>query len=909
MICNSKKGLTFLLIILSLLLSTPLLAGNLDDFNWAKPGVNVEAGQVYIKITPDVAPLYIETIDDIVMTGISSLDAIADAFGVSNIEKTYQMRETPKDDNIPDLSRYYTVTFPEEFGPFVLINSYEACPEVVFSEFVTINRYCYIPNDSRFRNQWHLEHCGLPGAWDVTHGSEDIVIGIVDGGLDMDAFDDNFLVIHEDFVDNLWHNPGEDLNHDGICTWEDDLDDEDNDNNGYVDDFHGWDFSGRDNWPDDYWGADGGHGTHVAGCASAVTDNEIGVSGAGFHCKLMTCAHYSTEEPGKNIGGYRGIEYCADNGADVINLSWGGYYRSQRTEADAVLYAQRMGSIIFAGAGNDDANDQSNNQSHFYPCAYDDIIGVGANDGNDRKADFSNYGDYTDIITPGVGILSGFPRNSYASLQGTSMSSPFAAGIGALALSVRPDLNSRELLEWMQRTAVDISEVGDNENYPGITYRVNADFLINSTHPKYELVSWEIIEADGDQNGRIDHSETISINMTFGNTEGYTDAKNVTISLENDDPHIEIISEATVIGDIDAGDELELWDTDYPTFRVNDDSPIHYSTFTVVLNSDEEFTQTFDITLTIRHPKYLVVDDDEGARYHEYYEEDLALQPIVHDLWQVEETGLPSADELAGYEFLIWETGNAENPLSDDEMQLISGYLDNGGGLLLTGQYIGDAIGNTDFHRNYLKANHLEDNIRNYELNGVAENPITNGLELLLVGGGGAGNGRQSPSSMEPIGGAVPIFNYNNEAKDVAGIVYDGDYKLVYFGFALEAVSGNGGTNTRLDVIEHILRYLSDLDVSSALSTAIPLEFKVSYPHPNPFNAITSVQVDVPSEAPFNIDVIDVSGRRIAVLHQGQTAPGTHTYSWNADNYPAGIYFFNLSWEQGSTVRKVALVK
>ncbi|NQU04528.1 MAG: T9SS type A sorting domain-containing protein, partial [Calditrichaeota bacterium] len=458
-------------------------------------------------------------------------------------------------------------------------------------------------------------------------------------------------------------------------------------------------------------------------------------------------------------------------------------------------------------------------------------------------------------------------------------------------------------------TAVDISEVGDNENYPGIVYRVDADFLINSTHPKYELLSWEIIETEGDQNGRINQSETISINMTIGNVENYTDASNVTVSIENDDPHIEIISEPIEMGDIEAGDEMEFWDPDFPAFRVSDDSPIHYSTFTIIVTSDEEFTQTFDLTLTIRHPKYLMIDDDGGERFHEYYEEDLALQPIVHDFLQIEEAGLPTADEISGYEFVIWETGNSENPLSNSEMQLLTTYLDNGGGLLLTGQYIGDEHGNTDFHRDYLKANHIYDNARNYELNGVADNPMTNGLELLLVGGGGAGNGRLSPSVMQPINDAIPIFNYSNETEDVGGIAYDGDYKLVYLGFALEAVSGNGGTNSRLDVIEGVLRHLSDLGVSGSKSTITPTAFEMSYPRPNPFNARTSVQVDVPSDAPFTLEVMDISGRRIAVLHQGQITPGTHTFNWNAEYYPAGIYFFNLNWQNGATVRKVALVK
>lgn len=902
-------GFITLSIILLLTLALDAETGDLNDYLWAKPGDNVEAGQIYIQVTKEAAPLNIIIYNDITMTGIPSLDAVADAFGVYDIKKTYQMDKTPKDPSTPDLSRYYTVYFPAEFGPFQLIDAYESCNEVVFAEFVSINYHCYIPNDTRFRNQWHLSHCGLPGAWDVSHGSEEIVIGIVDGGLDMDAGDPGYLEIHEDFAENLWHNPGEDLNNDGICDWENDLNDEDDDENGYVDDFHGWDFSGNDNWPDDYWGEDGGHGTHVAGIASAVTDNETGISGAGFNCRLMISAHYSRDVPSRNVAGYRGIEYCAANGAKVINCSYGGLHAPIRTEEAAVEFAHSQGSIIFAGAGNDNQNDRRNDNQHFYPFAYDGVIGVGACDDRDRKANFSNYGDFLDLVAPGVAILSAWPRNSYANAQGTSMSSPFAAGMGALALSVRPDLNATELLQWMQRTAVDISQIGDNDQYNGIVYRVDADFLLNSTHPKYEIISWDIIEVEGDQDGHIDQDEVISIPMIIANLEGYEDANNVTITLENNDGYIEILTEAISIGDIEAGNELEIWEDDYPSFRVRSNSSIHYTVFRLIMDSDENYTQTFELRMTIRHPRFLLVDDDNGGRMDEFLEDDLMQRPIVHDLWRVETEGLPSLDELSGYSFVIWETGNDENPLTADEQNLIGGFLDNGGYLLLSGQYIGDAHGNTEFHRNYLKANHLNDDARNYRLSGVANNPMTDGFDMLLVGGGGAGNGRDSPSTMEPIDGATTILHYTNDDEDAAGIYYAGDYHLVYLGFALEAVSTTPHTTSRLEFLESVLDYFSMLDAPDETPIFQPASIQMAEPRPNPFNGRTSVRVDVPYGAGFRLEVLDINGRHVATIHEGFLSSGSHTYTWDGKETPAGVYLFNLTWSEGALTRKVVLVK
>ncbi|MDP8240279.1 MAG: S8 family peptidase [Candidatus Hatepunaea meridiana] len=898
-----------ILILSVLFIITSAIAGVYDDNSWAVPGETIEAGEINIKVIHDVAPLRLNNYDGIVMTGIAALDAVADAFGVYQIRKTFQMKSPPDDPTVPDLSRYYSVSFPKEYGPFAMVEAYENCPEVIFAEFVSINYKCFIPNDPRFRNQWHLSHCDLPDAWDVSHGSEEIIIGIVDSGLDMDAHDDGWLDIHEDFAENLWQNLGEDLNNDGVITWEDDTNGEDDDDNGFADDFHGWDFTGNDNWPDDDWGADGGHGTHVAGIASAVTNNEVGISGAAFSCKLMISAHWSTDSAGGGVRrGYEGVEYCAANGANIINLSWGHYGPPYRSQSEVIAWAQSQGAIIFAGVGNDDTNDQSRNNNHFYPAAYDDVIGVGACDDRDRKCDFSNYGDYTDLVTPGEFILSARPRNDYVSWQGTSMSSPFAAGIGALMLSVEPDLNDWQLLEWMQRTAVDISDVGNNANYPGIVYRVDAGRLLHSTHPNFQITDWHIIEVVGDQDGRIERSERISIVMTLANEEDYANAHNVTINLESDDPYVSIISEEAAIGDLDNGHSYELWDDEYPTFHVHGNSPIHYSTFVLTITSDEGYPQNFEYPFTIRQPLYLLVDDDDGEDFETFYDADLMERPIVHDTWDIAEEGAPSQELLNSYNFVVWETGNDEHPLTQAEQELITSYLNDDGYLMLSGQYIGDDIGDTEFHQNYLKARHVSDHTGGRRLTGNADNPVSNGVDILLVGGGAAGNGTVSPSSMEPVNGAEAFLYYYN-TDEIGGIYYAGDYHLVYLGFALEAVSGGGDTTPRSELLERILDHFYELGVSKDTPVTSPNTFTMKSPYPNPFNSRTGIQVNVPNKTHFTLEVMDVTGRSIEFLYDGAETAGQYTYYWNAESAPAGVYIINLQWDGGVMTRKVVLVK
>jgi len=900
----------FVLSIFSLLIitSTAHVAGenySQQPHDWVKPGENVLPNQIYIKILQSNIPLKIQDIDGIAFTGISSLDAVADAFGVFKIRKAFILQQKVMDNPLaPDLDRWYIAHFPEDYGLLNIYQAYSECPEVEFPECSVIYKTCFTPNDPQFHRQWHLVHCGFPAAWDVSHGSEEIIVGIIDSGIDMEHEVAGSEDIHEDLRDNIWVNPGEDINGDGVITF-DEWDERDNDENGYVDDFFGWDFVGEHNWPDDPNAPDYTHGTHVASDVSAVTNNEIGVAGTGFSCKVMVAGVASRQYRDRMENIEPAIIYCSSNGAKIINLSFGAFNPVNRIQREAIEFAQNEGSIIFAAAGNHTTYDHRGLNHHVYPCAYDGVIGVAASDSRDRKADFSNWGDYIDLVAPGLNVLGCWGRGDYSDRQGTSFSSPLAAGLGALMLSIMPDLTSEELLERMQATATDISDL--NEDYPGVQYRINADFLLNSTHPKFEVIEWEIQELEGDNDRRIERHERVTLQMTICNIPGFTDASNVSYQIQTDDPVIRFERNSGVIGDLGGGDSFEISADQAPIFRVTWCHP-HYSTLNLTVTSDEGWDSIIEFPLTIGSPYYLLIDDDGGGAIETYYIADLAVDSFVHDTWDIEDDRHPDQDWFNEFEIVIWETGNARNALSEDEISLLEGYLDSGGALILIGQYIGNDHGDSEFFSDYLHVRHLEDDGGEPQINGVEGNPISDGQIFLLFGDTGAGND-DSPSTMEPLEGAETLFTYRN--LDATAVVYyeNDTYKIIYMGFALEAASGIANTTQRHEFFEVALNYLYEVGVNEPPAANYPRVYDLSEPWPNPFNNTVNVKVNIPFRSKFQIEVLDINGRIVKVLYDGFHSSGEYDFIWDAMNTSAGEYFFRMSWEGGSVVRKMILLK
>ena len=233
-------------------------------------------------------------------------------------------------------------------------------------------------SDTYFSKQWGMTKVQAPDAWTVTKGNSAIKIAILDTGIDQNHADlSSKIVAQSNFTDSAT-----------------------------VDDLYG-------------------HGTHVAGIAAAITDNEIGVAGLGFNSSLMNGKVLDDSGSGYYSWIANGVMWAADNGAKVINMSLGGTY-SDITLAAAVNSAWTNGAVIVAAAGN------NGNSVPFYPAAYDNAIAVAATDSKDNRASFSNFGSWVDVAAPGVNIYSTYNDGAYTYMSGTSMASPHVAGLAAL---------------------------------------------------------------------------------------------------------------------------------------------------------------------------------------------------------------------------------------------------------------------------------------------------------------------------------------------------------------------------------------------------------------------------------------------------------------------------------------------
>lgn len=347
-----------------------------------------------------------------------------------------------------DLIRTYQIRFSADVDPYFIASKISQLPGVIYAEPKLIMELAYVPNDPLFNSsgQNYFQYQKFTTAWEVTRSSRDIVIAIVDSGVDY---------THPDLKDNLWRNddPGR-----AKRVFPNIFDE-------VVNDTIGWNFwaSGPASRPvqnSDPRGTAQSHGTHVAGIAAAVSDNDIGIASAGFNSTYMAIRAGGTDDQPRSIGfGYEGILYAAINEADIINCSFGSGSYSEFGK-DVVDFATNLGSVIIAAAGN------SNNDDMFYPAAYENVLSVGSVlNGTGEKSGFSNYGIFVDVVATGSGILSTVFNSEYSLNSGTSMSAPVVAGLAALVKHQFPDWSARRILGQIRGTA--------NEN----VYAANGSYI------------------------------------------------------------------------------------------------------------------------------------------------------------------------------------------------------------------------------------------------------------------------------------------------------------------------------------------------------------------------------------------------------------------------------------------------
>lgn len=270
-----------------------------------------------------------------------------------------------------------------------------------------------VPNDTLYSEyQWNLPQILTESGWNVSKGSEDIVVAVIDTGVQSD---------HPDLAGRL---------------------------------VEGVNVVDPSSPPED----DVGHGTHVAGIISADVNNGEGVAGMTWYTKIMPIKALDSSGAGSTYSVAEGVIWATDHGADIINMSLGNYAQAEFLH-DALKYAYDRGVVLVAASGND------NTDRPGYPAAYPEVLAVAATDPDESRAEYSNYGDYIDIAAPGTSIPSTYPGSRYAALSGTSMACPHVAALASLIRSVNPELTNEQVMDVLRRTAKDLGPGGKDNDY------------------------------------------------------------------------------------------------------------------------------------------------------------------------------------------------------------------------------------------------------------------------------------------------------------------------------------------------------------------------------------------------------------------------------------------------------------
>jgi thermitase len=408
-----------------------------------------------------------------------------------------------------------------------------------------------VPDDPLYPEQWAHQRTDIEAAWHHQTGSSEVVIAIVDTGVDYD---------HEDLSAKIWKdaqgNPGRDFVDVDPTVFTD---------AGYSV-YAGEDYQTPDNEPTDFHS----HGTHCAGIAAAATDNATGVAGVAWGSRIMPIrAGFTIGAAGIPKGAVdtaatvAGIDYAVTNGADVISMSFGGFAKNQAL-SNALQNAHSHGVVLVAAAGNMATGARS------YPAAEDHVISVAATAADDTRASYSNFGWWIDVAAPGgdksadkdTGIVSTVPRtgapfladeSGYNYFNGTSMAAPYVAGVAALVLSEYPEATPEDVAARIMATADPPS--GQHAGMLGAG-RVNVlGALTSSPAPFLKVSEVEIVELTGNGNGIPESNETMGVRVGVSNV--WAGAGAASVELVSADSHVVLGQADWSLGAIAGGESRE----------------------------------------------------------------------------------------------------------------------------------------------------------------------------------------------------------------------------------------------------------------------------------------------------------------------------------------------------------------
>lgn len=425
-----------------------------------------------------------------------SFNELLTKIGASKLEKMFPNKKKEKINGNIDLSLIYELRYDNSFTIDEVIRKLKKLQFAEYVEPYYLPQLTYTPNDTLLSSQFYINLINAENAWNINQGDTDIVIGITDTGWDP---------THPDLLGNIKVNYADPINGN------------DDDGDGYIDNYLGWDLGMDDN--NALWESTG-HGVNVTGIAAAVTDNVTGIAGVGFNTKFLPVK--ISNNIGQLIKAYQGIVYAADHGCFVINCSWGSSVPSQFSQSIIDYATINKGCLVVGAVGND------NGDISFYPAAYNGVLSVGATDSGDIKTGVSNYGYYVDVSAPGEAMWTTGPNGGYGTNGGTSMAAPVISGGAALLKAQFPTYTNHQIAALIQATADDLNVLNPSYIDKLGSGRINLFAAVSSSSAQFlELTNHSTTD---NNNNIFVFGDTLFIEGFFENYLDLISGVNVTIT-------------------------------------------------------------------------------------------------------------------------------------------------------------------------------------------------------------------------------------------------------------------------------------------------------------------------------------------------------------------------------------------
>jgi serine protease len=519
-----------------------------------------------------------------------NIPALNDFFlmiGADRVEKMFPLHKAPaKSVNewgapMEDISLIYTIHYTGAMPLTMCIGKMFNMGYFEYAQPYYIPKVDFTPNDPSASNAssyylykiYAASTSGTSG-WDISTGSSSVTIGIVDTGTEL---------THSDLVNKIQYNTA------------DPLSGGDDDNDGFVNNYRGWDVAMNDNDPT--WQGNQ-HGVHVCGCAAAELNNNIMVAGSGGNCRFLPVK--IADASGTLTASYQGITYAADHGCDVINCSWGGTGGGSFEQSIIDYATNNCDAIVVAAAGNNALDEM------FYPAALDKVMSVGSTTSSDSKSNFSNYNYTVDIAAPGSNILSTWPTNTTTLNSGTSMASPVCAGALAIVRSFYPSYNCLQAGERLKMTS---DVVGAQTSYPNKMGKGRVNLYRALTDPASISVAYLNRALTDNNDNTFVIGDTIRCTGDFMNYLGATTNLVATMSVVTPGGYVTVLDGTTNPGAIATMASIGH-SADPFTIKINPSAPLNQTITLKVTLTDGAWTtdQYFDIVVNVDYINIAIND-------------------------------------------------------------------------------------------------------------------------------------------------------------------------------------------------------------------------------------------------------------------------------------------------------------